>query len=69
MGLVTVVDVNTRSLIRSGGGFTRDVRQAKPELGKLQSKYGRRIPFASHKPEAPKKKKKKRRGPSVLLVH
>lgn len=36
----------------------------------FQSKYGRRISFASHKLEAPRKEddKKKRRGPSVLLV-
>jgi hypothetical protein len=55
LGLVTVVDVvNARSMIRSGGSFTRDVRQAKPFH---QSKYGRRIPFASHKLEAPLEKR------------
>jgi hypothetical protein len=44
--LVTVVDVNARSLIRSGGGFTRDVRQAKPELGhsKASTEGGHHLP-------------------------
>jgi hypothetical protein len=31
----------------------------------FQGKYGRKIPFTNHKLEAPKKKIKKRRGPSV----
>jgi hypothetical protein len=59
--LVTVVDVNTRSLIRSGGGFTRDVRQAKPELChfKASTEGGYHLP-ASHKLEAPRRKEKKK---------
>lgn len=60
LDLVTVVDVNTRILIRSGGGFTRDVRQAKPELdhSKASMEGGYHLPATIPKPPRRKEKKK-----------